>query len=166
MDTEEKEQIKEEQKVEKERAKRAKKLLNAVAKAERGFFKDFKVFVSKGNVVQLAVAFIMGAAFKAIVDSLVGDIFMPLFGLIFGESNIENWHWKNVYYGKFLAAIISFLLISLVLFFMIKLMSKAESGIKKIRKNGTPVPPPPPPVLSKTEQLLTDIKQLLEKQEK
>ena len=173
METKEKteaQETKEEIKEEKAREKKAKKLFKALHKAQGGFFKDFKTFISKGNVIQLAVAFIMGAAFTTIVNSLVGDIFMPFFNLIFGGSHIDDLKWviqKNlvIYYGKFIFAVLNFLLVAVVLFIIIKLAARAQKGIKKINKKGQVViVPPPPPEPTKIEQLLADIKELLAKQ--
>ena len=148
--------------------KKAKRVFEGIQKTGKGFFHDFKEFLSKGNVMNLAVAFIMGVAFTAIVTSLVNDIFMPFLSIIFGKSNIGDLAWVispdlTIYYGKFILAVVNFLLIALVLFLMIKIYTRAGKGLKKLKK-GKPVPEPVAPVLTKTEELLTDIKDLLVKQ--
>jgi len=148
------------------------KKTSKVLKAGGGFFKDFKAFISKGNIVQLAVAFIMGAAFTTIVNSLVGDIFMPFFNLIFGGSNIDDLKWVItdnlvINYGKFIFAVLNFLLVAFVLFLIVKLITRAERNIKKKLKKGEVAPTEPVVLpLTTSEQLLTDIKELLLKQEK
>ena len=110
-------------------------------------WKEFKEFAFKGNVVDLAVAVMIGAAFSAIVSSLVNDIFMPLIGLIFntGDLNEKYILLKGVEgvdlagktateaaeaganiltYGKFIGAIINFILIALIIFFVVKAINK------------------------------------------
>lgn len=94
------------------------------------FFGEFKEFISKGNVVDLAVAVIIGASFSAIVSSLVGDIIMPLFGTIVGQ-NFSSLSFEingsSIAYGKFLQAIFDFLIIAFFIFLFTK-------GINKLRK--------------------------------
>ena len=88
------------------------------------FIKDFKAFAMKGNVVDLAVAVIIGAAFSAIVSSLVTDIITPLILSPvldkLGLKDIAELKWGAVTYGKFLAAVINFLVIALVIFMMVR----------------------------------------------
>ncbi|MGN6250106.1 MAG: large conductance mechanosensitive channel protein MscL [Ginsengibacter sp.] len=125
------------------------------------FIKDFKDFALKGNVVDLAVAVIIGAAFSAIVSSLVKDIITPLILTpaldAVGAKNIAELKWGEVTYGNFLAAVINFLVIALVLFIIIK---KVVSFQKK--EVASPEAPAPPP-LSTTDKLLTEIKEELQK---
>ena len=104
------------------------------------FFEEFKKFISRGTVMDMAVGVIIGGAFTAIVNSLVNDIFMPLLSLITGGFDIagmsvsfgvgENAATLN--YGAFLSAVINFLLIALVIFCIIKAMNTAKD--KMIRK--------------------------------
>jgi large conductance mechanosensitive channel len=87
-------------------------------------FDEFKKFAFKGNVVDLAIGVIIGAAFGAIVKSLVEDIIMPLIGLVMpGDKGYEGWAWQvggaTVPYGKFLGAVVNFLLVALVLYIFI-----------------------------------------------
>lgn len=123
------------------------------------FIKDFKAFAFKGNVVDLAIAVIIGAAFSAIVSSLVKDIITPLILTpaldAVGAKNIAELKWGEVAYGNFLAAVINFLVIALLLFIIIK---KAVHFQKKEAEK-----PAPPPVLSSTDKLLTEIKEELQK---
>lgn len=90
------------------------------------FASEFKEFINKGNVMDLAVAVIIGAAFQKIVDSVVNDIFMPVIASLGGFANIEELHFGPFTYGKLIAAIINFLLIAFVLFVIIKAMNKAK----------------------------------------
>ena len=90
--------------------------------------KDFKEFISRGNMMDLAVGFIIGAAFTAIVNSLVKDLINPLIGLFIGKIDLSNLKFTigeaTFKYGSFLNAVINFLIIALVVFFLIKLVNK------------------------------------------
>ena len=101
--------------------------------------KDFKKFVLRGNVIDLAVAVALGAAFGAIVNSLVKDVFTPLVAAVMGKPDFSKLtvtiHGSTLYYGNFINAVITFILIAIVLFFLIvqpvnKLHSM--SGIAKL----------------------------------
>ena len=89
-----------------------------------GFLKEFKEFAVKGNVVDLAIGVIIGAAFGAIVSSLVSDVITPLLLTpalkATGAEHLEGLVWNGVAYGKFLAAVINFFCIALVLFMLLK----------------------------------------------
>ncbi len=123
------------------------------------FIKDFKAFALKGNVMDLAIAVIIGAAFTAIVSSLVKDIITPLILTpalnAVGAKNISELKWGEVTYGNFLAAVLNFLIIGLILFILIKKIVHFQK--KEVAK------PAPPPVLSTTDKLLTEIKEELQK---
>ena len=114
-----------------------------------GILKDFKGFVSRGNVVDLAVGVIMGGAFGKIVSSLVADIIMPPVGLLLGRVTIN--------YGNFLQASIDFLILALAVFVLVQLITRVE------RKVGV-VPPEKPPEPSAQEKLLAEIRDLLKAQ--
>ncbi|KAF0092675.1 MAG: large conductance mechanosensitive channel [Fusobacteria bacterium] len=94
------------------------------------FVSEFKEFISRGNVMDLAVGVIIGGAFKTIIDSLVKDILMPLIGGITGGVNLVDLTFSvrgiKVGYGLFVNAIINFLIIALVIFVMIKLLAKMK----------------------------------------
>jgi large conductance mechanosensitive channel len=121
-----------------------------------GMLKDFKEFALKGNVVDLAVAVIIGAAFGTIISSLVDDVITPLLLTpalkLANAENIDKLTWGSVHYGKFLSAIIKFVIIAFVLFLLVRFMSKI---IRK--KEAAPAGPTP------TEQLLTEIRDELRK---
>jgi len=115
------------------------------------FIKDFKAFALKGNVMDLAVAVIIGAAFGAIVSSLVDDIITPLLLTpaleAVGAENIANLKWGEVKYGNFLAAVIKFLVFALVIFTLIRMLSSLSK-----KEEAAPAAP------SSTDQLLMDIR--------
>ena len=94
------------------------------------FFNDFKTFALKGNVIDLAVGVIIGAAFKDIVDSLVGDLISPVLSL-FATTELKGLSFyigeAEVRYGTFLTAVINFLIMAFVIFLFIKLMGKLKS---------------------------------------
>jgi large conductance mechanosensitive channel len=131
-----------------------------------GLGTEFKEFAMKGNVIDLAVGVVIGAAFGKIVSSLVGDVIMPPLGVAIGGIDFKEMAMvigtgpdgKDVLfkYGMFIQAIFEFLLIALALFVVIK-------GINKLKRPPPPAPaaaPPPPP---RTEVLLEEIRNLLAK---
>ena len=125
------------------------------------FIKDFKAFAMKGNVMDLAVAVIIGAAFSAIVSSLVKDIITPLLLTpalnAVGAKNISELKWGEVTYGNFLSAVINFIVIALVIFILIR-------TIAKFQRKEAEEPTPPPPAISTTDKLLQEIRDELKKQ--
>ncbi len=126
-----------------------------------GFIKEFKEFALKGNIVDLAIAVIIGAAFGAIISSLVEDVITPLvLAPALEAANIQDLDkltWGAVKYGNFLAAVLKFLLIALVLFMVIK-------GINKMkRKKDEPVAEPKAPEYTLQEKLLMEIRDSLKK---
>lgn len=123
--------------------------------------KELKSFLLRGNVVDLAVAVIIGAAFGAIVTSLVNDIITPLILnpalSAAGVDKIAELSWNGIAYGNFLSAVINFLVIGTVLFFIVKAAEKAQSFGKKQEEVIEEEPAP-------TElEVLQEIKALLEK---
>lgn len=125
--------------------------------------KEFKEFAMKGNVVDMAVGVIIGAAFGKIVSSLVGDVFMPALGKMIGGINFSDLAanlgvdptGKNVLikYGAFLQTIFDFIIIALVLFMVLK-------AINRLKK---PTEPPAPAEPARQEVLLQEIRDLLAK---
>ena len=123
--------------------------------------KELKSFLLRGNVVDLAVAVIIGAAFGAIVTSIVNDIITPLILnpalSAAGVDKIAELSWNGIAYGNFLSAVINFLAIGTVLFFIVKAAEKAQSFGKKQEEVVEEEPAP-------TElEVLQEIKALLEK---
>ncbi|WEK37344.1 MAG: large conductance mechanosensitive channel protein MscL [Candidatus Pseudobacter hemicellulosilyticus] len=125
-----------------------------------GLLKEFKDFALKGNVVELAIAVIIGGAFGTIVSSLVDDVITPLLLTpalkAANAEDLDKLAWGTVKYGKFLAAIIKFVIIAFILFLIIKSM---KSLTKK--EEAKPAAPPAP---TATETLLMEIRDELKKQ--
>lgn len=99
------------------------------------FLEEFKKFISKGNVMDMAVGIIIGGAFTSIVSSLVNDIINPLLGL-FGGMNFDQLMWNitgdvTLYYGKFITAVVNFLIMALIVFMLVKVMNTATSKLQK-----------------------------------
>ena len=122
-----------------------------------GFIKEFKEFAIKGNIIELAVAVVIGAAFGAIISSFVEDVITPLLLTpalkAIGASDIANLKWGAVKYGSFLAAVIKFIVVALVLFSVIK-------AINRLKKKEEAAPPAEP---SNTDKLLMEIRDALKK---
>jgi large conductance mechanosensitive channel len=121
--------------------------------------KEFKEFLMRGNVMDLAVAVVIGAAFGAIITSLVNDILMPIIGAILGGTDLTTLSITVgdavITYGNFLQAIINFVLIAFAIFLIVKAYNKSQKA-----KEEAPAPPPGP---SAEEKLLTEIRDLLAK---
>lgn len=100
--------------------------------------KEFKEFIDKGNIVGLAVGLILALAFVPVVQSLVDDIILPIVAAIFGEPNFDDLTFDIgdgiVSYGRFITAVVSFLLIAFAVFMMVKLYNKATR--KKEEEDG------------------------------
>lgn len=141
-----------------------------------GMMQEFKAFAVKGNVVDLAVGVIIGAAFGKIVESLVQDIIMPVVGKIFGGLDFANYYWPLngqsaqltlaeakkagavLAYGNFLTILINFLILAFIIFQMVRLINKA-------RDLATPPPAPAAPAADPEDiQLLREIRDSLKKQ--
>ena len=124
--------------------------------------KEFKEFIMRGNVMDLAVAVIIGGAFGKIVDSLVKHIIMPVVAAILpGQQGYLGWKLslagKEIPYGLFLGEVVNFLLVAAAVFFFIV---KFLGWIMKLKKEDAITPPPPPP-LTKDQELLGEIRDLL-----
>ena len=122
-----------------------------------GMLKEFKDFALKGNIVDLAIAVIIGGAFGAIISSLVDHVITPLLLTpALKAANVEDLdklHWGAVKYGQFLSAVIKFIVIAFVLFLIVK-------GINRIKTKEVPKPDPGP---SSTDKLLMEIRDALKK---
>jgi len=128
-------------------------------KEKKSMIAEFKEFISRGNVVDMAVGVIIGGAFTSIVNSLVNDVFMPVIGKIIGGINFTDFKIvltpangdiaeTAIYYGKFIQNIINFLLIALVVFMVVKAINKLRDMTKKKEeeetKDSEPAPAPEP----------------------
>ena len=121
------------------------------------FLEEFKAFALRGNVMDLAVGVIIGGAFGAITTSLIDDLLMPLIGIIAGGVDLGGLAvtvgGATLTYGNFIAAVVNFLLIALVVFWLVKAVNKLSR-----KKDEAPAAPPAP---SAEEKLLTEIRDLL-----
>ena len=112
------------------------------------FSEDFKSFIAKGNVVDMAVGVVVGGAFNKIVTSLVNDIIMPLVGLLVGGLNVSDWKWvireavldaegavvtaeNALCYGNFLQTVIDFLIVALTIFTVLRVFTKLQKTHEK-----------------------------------
>ena len=138
-----------------------------------GMISEFKEFAMKGNLVDLATGFILGGAFSTVVSSLVDDVIMPPLGLLLGGVDFSNLFVNLgdgefatlaaaeeagapiIRYGQFINAVISFLIVALVLFFIIKAVNRAKAQFE-----GEPEPEADPEPTTE-EKLLTDIRDLI-----
>jgi len=138
-------------------------------KKKNGLISEFKEFISRGSVVDLAVGVIVGTAFTAIVNSLVNDLVMPFIGWLIGGLDFSQYKIiltpavgdtpeTAILYGTFIQNIINFLLIALVVFLMVKAINKLHR-----KKEEEPAPPPAP---DPQVELLKEIRDLLKKEVK
>ena len=132
----------------------------------RGFFSEFQRFAVKGNALELAVAVVIGTAFTGVVNSLVADIITPWLGLLTNNVDLKTLSWVVrpdlvVKYGAFLQAVFNFLVVSLSIFVIFKLLSGARERLFT-REKKEQVPEYQKPA---QERLLEEIRDLLKKQE-
>ena len=138
---------------------------------KKGIVAEFKEFITRGNVMDMAVGIIIGGAFTAIISSLVNDVLMPVIGLLFGGIDFTSLKYviraadeaagieeAAIRYGSFIQAIVNFLLIAIVIFLLVR-------GLNKLRrKKEEPAPEPAPdPEPSEEVKLLTEIRDALKK---
>ena len=133
-------------------------------------FQEFREFISRGNVVDLAVGVIIGAAFGKIVTSLVEQVVMPPVGLILGRVDFSELKWVlspedpateaieevAIPYGAFINTLIQFLIVAVVIFFMVK-------AINRLRREQAAAPDPAPAAPTPTEALLAEIRDELKR---
>jgi large conductance mechanosensitive channel len=124
----------------------------------RSFFEEFKKFIMRGNVVDLAVGIVIGIAFGKIVDSLVKEIFMPVVGLVTGGLNFSDrtltlYGDAKLGWGNFVQAVINFVIVGFCLFLVVK-------GMNRMKEKGW-MDKPPSPEPTSTEKLLAEIRDIL-----
>lgn len=142
----------------------------------KGFMGEFKAFIARGNVLDMAVGVIIGGAFGKISTSLVNDVIMPLISVLTGGVDFSNWKIVlkaavagadgaidasteiAIRYGAFLATILDFLIIAFAVFLMLKAINGFHD---KLKKQEAPAEKPAPPEPSNEEKLLTEIRDLL-----
>lgn len=125
----------------------------------RPFLDEFRKFILRGNVVDLAVGVVIGAAFGKIVDSLVADLFMPVIGLLTGGFNVAGMSLHlygdaHLKWGQFLQTVINFTIIGFCMFLVVKGMNRLQQHVVKQEAAAPPEPTP-------TEKLLAEIRDLL-----
>jgi len=128
----------------------------------KAFLAEFRTFIDRGNVLDLAIGVVIGAAFGRIVSSFVADIFTPVLGLLVGGINFSNLEWvigwnpehpAVIKYGVFIQAVFDFLIIAFAIFLLIRVLN----ALKRKQAEAPAMPPPP----SAEVQLLTEIRDLL-----
>ena len=147
----------------------------------KGFLGEFKTFIARGNVMDMAVGVIIGGAFGKISTSLVNDVIMPLISVLTGGIDFSNWKIVlkaavagadgaidasteiAIRYGAFLATILDFLIIAFAVFLMIKTINGFHDKMKK-QEEAVPAEESVPPEPSNEEKLLTEIRDLLKAQ--
>ena len=143
--------------------------MTKVKEKTTGLLQEFKAFISRGNVIDMAVGVIIGSAFTAIVNSLVKDVVMPAISVLTGGVDFTDWKYVitegteevaecAILYGQFIQNIINFLLIAVVVFAMVKLINSL-----KRKKEEAPAAPPAPPAPPEDVVLLREIRDLLKK---
>ena len=109
------------------------------------FINEFKIFINRGNILDLAVAVVVGSAFTKIINSFVKDILTPMISLVLGEQGFENFKYviteadeasgiveNAIYYGRFIQNSLDFLIVALVVFIMIKVINKLKEEFEDI----------------------------------
>lgn len=136
---------------------------------KKSILTEFKEFISRGNVLDMAVGVIVGGAFTAIVNSLVNDIFTPFLGMILAGINFDSLGvtipWGNqpyINFGSFIQSVVSFLLTALCVFLLVK----AINSFRRKKEEPEPEPEPEAPPAPTAEELLTEIRDLLQAQSK
>lgn len=153
-------------------------------KKKGGIIKEFKEFALQGNLFDMAVGVLIGGVFKDLVSSFTNNIIMPFISIFTGSVDFSAWKIKlpslfadkvdpetgeavvnylNI--GNFISSVITFLILAVVIFLMIKGMNTLRARVKKLKKEEeAAAPPPTPPEPSAEEKLLTEIRDLLRKQ--
>ena len=128
-----------------------------MAEKTSGFLAEFKTFIARGNVMDMAVGVIIGGSFSNITNSLINDIVMPVLGIFTSSVSFAELHVNIgpavVAYGNFIQAVLNFLIMALVVFCLVKALNRFHK-----KKEAAPPPPPGP---SPEEKLLTEIRDLL-----
>ncbi|TBN17075.1 large conductance mechanosensitive channel protein MscL [Agrobacterium cavarae] len=140
---------------------------------------EFKTFIARGNVMDLAVGVIIGAAFSKIVDSVVNDLIMPIVGAIFGGFDFSNYfiplsssvtatslaaareQGAVIAYGNFITIVINFLILAWIIFLMVKGVNKIRASVERDKLEEKKAPAPPPEDI----KLLSEIRDLLKTQQ-
>lgn len=147
------------------------------------FFADFKAFIAKGNVIDMATAVIIGAAFNKIITSLVNDVIMPLISLLVGGLDVTDWKWvispevldeagvvvtaeNSLKYGMFIQTVIDFLIVAFCIFLALRVILSFKGTFEKLKKKeeeeaAQVEEAPAESEITPEQQLLTEIRDLL-----
>ncbi|HPX70943.1 MAG TPA: large-conductance mechanosensitive channel protein MscL [Bacillota bacterium] len=149
-----------------------------MSEEKKGFIAEFKEFISRGNAIDLAVGMVVGAAFTAIVTSLVNNIIMPAIGLILGGINFESLRVVirqadeaagieelAIAYGSFIQAVVNFIIIAFVVFLVVRAVNRLRAKLeeRKTAQETAEEEPEADPEPSREEVLLTEIRDILQK---
>ena len=132
----------------------------------KSFISEFKTFIARGNVMDLAVGVIIGGAFSNITNSLVNDILNPILGMIAGDNealaalSIQLPGGGALMIGNFINAVLNFLIMAFAVYCLVKVLNSLHR-----KKAEAPAPPPAPPAPSNEEKLLTEIRDLLKEKD-
>lgn len=133
---------------------------------KKGFIAEFKEFIARGNVMDLAVGVIIGGAFSAITTSLINDIIMPVLGIFTSSVSFADLYLyvggAEIMYGNFIQAVLNFLVMALVVFWLVKAVNKA-THLRKKEEEAAAEPEPEAPPAPTTEELLAAILEELKK---
>lgn len=147
----------------KEKIKNQKENIKSLEKKSKGLFEEFKTFIKRGNVIDLAVGVVIGGAFSTIVSSLVNNIIMPIIGIIIGGYDFTGLSIKvkdaSINYGTFIQNIINFLIIAFCIFILVKVINKFLHKAKEEKEEVKEEPKKSDEVI-----LLKEIRDLLKKQ--
>ena len=147
----------------KDKIKNQKENIKSLEKKSKGLFEEFKTFIKRGNVIDLAVGVVIGGAFSTIVTSLVNDIIMPIIGVLIGGYDFTGLSLKvkdaSINYGSFIQNVINFLIIAFCIFILVKVINKFLHKAKEEEKKEEPKK-------SNEEVLLEEIRDLLKEQKK
>ena len=131
-----------------------------VSEKRNSFLAEFKTFIARGNVMDMAVGVIIGGAFSNITTSLINDIVMPLLGVLTGSMSFASLEVRIgpavITYGNFIQAVLNFLVMAFVVFCLVRTINRLHR-----KKEAAPAAPPAPPEPSNEEKLLTEIRDLL-----
>ena len=136
-----------------------------VSEKKNSFLTEFKTFIARGNVMDMAVGVIIGGAFSNITTSLINDIVMPFLGIFTGSISFAELNFSIgsavIAYGNFIQQIVNFLIIAFVVFLMVKIINRFRR-----KKEAEPAPAPAEPVPSDELLVLREIRDLLDKNNK
>ena len=139
---------------------------------ENGFFQEFKKFITRGSVVDLAVGVVIGGAFGTITTSLVNDVIMPCVGLLLGgvdfssmqlvlKAATDTTEEVAIRYGMFINAVVNFLIISFAIFIFVRAFNKLRESLERQKEEEKAAASPEPPKKSNEEILLEEIRDIL-----